>query len=261
MRRVLTAGLIGLGLMPAAPAFADVSESNFVDMIGFGDEQTVHGTNASTLLGSSASLTGGPTATVSVATTNDYYRASAQQNVTYAFHINVDLNDLAGIAPGSDRATIPLLITYAGSASTVGHYSSAVIALDVNDSITGGLYDDVMSCNQGQSCSWSKTGAFNFAYAFDGGGGVTTTDTGTVTLQAYGVAQATDTAPYSGYSAHASIDPTISFAPEFLARHPNATITVDAVPTAPVPEPGVWAMMASGLAGVGLAARRRRRRA
>jgi hypothetical protein len=70
----------------------------------------------------------------------------------------------------------------------------------------------------------------------------------------------------SGYSSlgtgnfSATVDPTISIDPTWLASNPGYTLEFSSNLTAAVPEPSAWAMMLLGFAGPGFAGWRRSER-
>ena len=65
----------------------------------------------------------------------------------------------------------------------------------------------------------------------------------------------------SAASFSATLDPTITIDPIFLESHPGYSLVFSRNPSTPVPEPGTWSMMLIGVAGLGVTARLRRRRA
>lgn len=204
----------------------------------------------------SATIAAGPTLTAHVGASPGMVSGTARASLTYDFSINFPDAFYIVYVPGQAQSlSIPLLITYAGSASIQAQDGQAVIDLTVRD-MTGTAFEVGANCSPDGGLCGGISGVsvpFDLTYYYYGGGisPPQLNTTGEVSMLAY--AQASQGV---AFRADAWIDPIITIDPTFLAQNPGFSLSFDALPGA-VPEPAEWAMLICGFGLVGGAMRRR----
>jgi hypothetical protein len=259
MRSIVSMGFACAMLAGPAPALADVATQTFASSVtDAGGYSSSGGSTFSSVAGAASSISAaGPTVSAQAVSDVGIHSSDAAARLTYHFTIN--LPAVGAYQPDglAHVLSIPLLITYSGSADGSGGFSQAVVGLTVRGA-SGTQFEDGLNCSPGEGSSGcgtiGGTASFAFAYLFDNGlGQVDLRPQGEIELHAY--ASGLDNG--SGYEAYATIDPTLAIDPTFAASHPGYSLTVE--PLSPAPEPGEWAMIGAGLGIAGFAARRRRK--
>ncbi len=165
---------------------------------------------------------------------------SASGNSTGAEAIAYATGDFFYTVTGPSNVYVPLILSASTSTSASGANTSVYTDINIrNDSTYAGY--SFRTC-AGYLCMAPSSRSINYAYS------LTTNTLGDVSMYASG------SSPLGSFTA--TIDPTISIDPGWLALNPGYKVVLSSNIT-PVPEPDTYAMMLAGLGLLGFIATRR----